>query len=141
MSDVSDISVSEEEIPSKKRKLNKEKGKVIKTKNKKKKKRLNNLIESEAEEASDEENSENDYDYNKPEIKDTEYDRRIKEALEKKSRKNVLANLEEKYKDLSEGEAMEYMEADGLESNEEDVEPPGLKDPKIWRVGCKRGKE
>ena len=63
--------------------------------------------------------------------------------LQRRQGKDVIKNIEERYKDLpeGEGEAQEMYEADGLESNDDDIEPPKLDDPKVWRVNCSRAKE
>lgn len=67
----------------------------------------------------------------KPEMKDKEYDKQFNQMLQRRQGKDVIKNIEERYKDLGDGEAQELYEADGLDSNDDDIEPPKLDDPKV----------
>lgn len=68
-------------------------------------------------------------------MKDKEYDKQFNQMLQRRQGKDVIKNIEERYKDLGEGEgegeAQELYEADGLDSNDDDIEPPKLDDPKV----------
>ncbi|CAD8163823.1 unnamed protein product [Paramecium octaurelia] len=101
-----------------------------------KKTRLNKqkFIDTEASETSDNESDDN----SGGEITKGKQEQMYNElALQRRHHKDVVKQIEEKYQygdqDIQIG--------DDVDKSEDEIEKPGLKDPKFWRVSCNKGKE
>ncbi|CAD8066100.1 unnamed protein product [Paramecium primaurelia] len=125
--DISDSSESEQFRKTKNKKL-------LKNQKNKKKKRLNKqkLIDTEASETSENESD----DDGEGKITKIEQQQIYKEIdLKRKHHKDVVKEIERRYQD---GDGLNVEE---VERSDDEIEKPGLRDPKFWRVSCNKGKE
>ena len=66
-------------------------------------------------------------------MKDKEYDRQFNMMMQRRMQgHDVIKKIEDRFKDLPEGEAQEFYD-DGLESNEIDIEAPKTDEAKVTK--------
>ncbi|CAD8159339.1 unnamed protein product [Paramecium pentaurelia] len=108
--------------------------KLLKKQKNQKKKRLNKqkFIDTEASETSE---NESDDDV-KGEISKGQQEKYYKhDELKRKHHKDIVRDIEERY------ENGDVLNVEEIEKSEDEIEKPGLRDPKFWRVSCNKGKE
>ncbi|CAK78021.1 unnamed protein product (macronuclear) [Paramecium tetraurelia] len=127
--DLPDSSESEQFKQSKSKKL-------LKKQKNQKKTRLNKqkFIDTEASETSDNESDDNSV----GEITKGKQEQMYNElALKRKHHRDVVKQIEERYQDGDQ----DIQIGDDVDKSEDEIEKPGLRDPKFWRVSCNKGKE